>query len=355
MKSIHCKILCIVKYFYSATELTKTVPIPATEKWAAETIYPYEAESDLIKAVNLAILLERPLLLMGEPGGGKTKLAQALAYEMHHHPKEGIHYRDWYFEWFIKSTSKARDGLYEYDAIGRLRDAQLKSEKVSNKEKYITYGPLGQAILQSKDQQDRRPVILIDEIDKANLDFPNDLLLEIDQSTFVIPELETTIRAGKVKPIFIITSNRENELPDAFLRRCIYHFIQPLGDTTLKNIIRRRFFNDEMTNEKESDLINKAVKQFIDLRTAIRHSKTAGKNVSTSELLDWFEALKKYSEALDNDIKAPYLESVREEIEKFRRGEGGLPLYNALFKNWETLADFKRNESEYLSITKKGE
>jgi MoxR-like ATPase len=344
-----------MQLFYTGEGLKETVALKPTENCPSETINPYKAQPGLIKAVNLAILLERPLLLMGEPGGGKTKLAQALAYELYHEKNGKGHYRDWYFEWFIKSTSKAKDGLYEYDAIRRLRDAQTGGPGALQKpEDYITLGPLGNAIKKSASLAER-PVVLIDEIDKADIDFPNDLLNELDQALFDIPETKTTIRSGGAKPIFIITSNREKELPDAFLRRCIYHFIEPLTPQTLEEIIRMRFFRKSEATEQDNQLIDKAIKQFIRVRDAIGESKTAGKNVSTSELLDWYRALKEYADEIDGGSTGAYLEPVREELERFRKGEGGLPLYHALFKNWETLADFQNNQSRYLYTAARGE
>ena len=185
-----------------------------------QLLYPYLPYEELIEAVNLAIYLERPLLLKGEPGCGKTRLAGAVAYEL------GLPLEAWY----IKSTTQAKDGLYTYDAVTRLRDAQLaaagriiKDEdipRISDPATYVQWGPIGRAF-----QNDQRTVVLIDEIDKADIDFPNDLLLELDQQKFIVNETQGEIVA-KAAPIVFITSNDEKDLPDAFLRRCLFHYVE---------------------------------------------------------------------------------------------------------------------------------
>lgn len=314
----------------------------------AETIHPYIPHADSIKAVNMAILLQRPLLLMGEPGGGKTRLAQSLAYELYHKVNEDgkilQHYRDMFFEWHIKSNAKAKDGFYELDNLQRFHDAQVKSDADLDIENYIRIGAMGKAFEKSVSEE-KRPVLLIDEIDKADIDFPNDLLNELDRGFFTITETGRQV-ASVVKPIVIITSNQERELPDAFLRRCIYHYINPLQKGQLREIIINRYYKDL---EPDNELIEKALTLFLRIREDIRSNKTAGKNVSTSELLDWFEALKNYYALLDSGAEdEPHFKPFVNELLEFRDGKGGIPLQQALFKNWETIIDFEKRKDEYL-------
>ena len=262
---------------------------------------PYLPSSELIKAVNLAIFLEkRPLLLKGEPGCGKTTLAQAVAYEL------GLPYETWY----IKSTTRARDGLYTYDAVGRLHDAQLarmgetSNPKVENLDNYIKLGPLGRAFKNKK-----RAVVLIDEIDKADIDFPNDLLRELDEQRFTIEEKGEEVKAN-YPPIIIVTTNDEKDLPDAFLRRCLFYYIQ-FPYPQLANIVKSHFL------ESSSDLVEAAVKRFSELRQKMEKGK-AGKKVSTSELLDWFAVLRQFPED-----------------EVLKQLEGEIPFPEVLLKKWE--------------------
>ena len=260
-------------------------------------LYPYLPSPELVKAVNLAIYLQRPLLLRGEPGCGKTLLARAIAYEF----GKRLRVKNYpYFPWNIKSTTRGKEGLYIYDAVGRLRDAQLvgtdayktylKSEEIKqlfdrlqNPDAYIKWGALGYAFREEK----YRPIVLIDEIDKADIDFPNDLLLELEEQCFQVTEIGEKITA-KQPPIVIITSNNEKELPDAFLRRCIFYYIEfPSYDNLIKIV------NAHFPSSLEMDLVKVAVERFIDLRdkgTSRRDSKKA----STSELLDWICWLKRY-------------------------------------------------------------
>ncbi|MGB0386887.1 MAG: AAA family ATPase [Ardenticatenaceae bacterium] len=261
-----------------------------------QLLYPYLPSPGLVEAVNLAIFLQRPLLIKGEPGCGKTKLARAVAYEL------SLPYE----AWIVKSTSRAQDGLYTYDNVRRLRDAQLAaiagpvSASISNDDQYIKYGPLGRAF-----DKEQRTVVLIDEIDKADIDFPNDLLLELDEQRFVIQETqpEQTITA-KHPPIVLITSNDEKELPDAFLRRCLFHYIEFPNTERLIEIINARF------PAASEDLVETAVDRFEELREDMEGKGQSGKKVSTSELIDWFHVLHTYApqdEILAKlDHKLPY-------------------------------------------------
>jgi MoxR-like ATPase len=320
---------------------------PKTIKRATgeEKIFPYIADPELIKSVNLAILLQRPLLLMGEPGGGKSRLAQAVAYELYHRENaDGIvqDYTDFYQEWNIKSSSNATEGLYEYDAIQRLGDAQIKKDNL-DKEQYIKMRAMGLAF-EGSVEEDKRVVLLIDEVDKADIDFPNDLLNELDKGQFTIADTGKTIRA-KVKPIVFITSNGEKELPDAFLRRCLFHYIQPLGKEILSDIITRRFYSDQQSHP---ELIEKALEQFLTIRQEIKQAAlAAGKNVSTSELMDWFQALKYYHDLkmAANDLdptEQAHLVALVGELDKLGKGKTEIPFKQILFKNWSTFVNFEQ-------------
>jgi MoxR-like ATPase len=270
---------------------------------AEPELSPYLPSEELVNVVNLAIFLQRPLLIKGAPGSGKTRLARAVAYEL----------KLPYFAWHIKSTSRARDGLYIYDAVRRLHDAQLArtggedGARVDDIGSYIKMGVLGQAFL-----KDKPAVILIDEIDKADIDFPNDLLLEMDEKRFVIEETREEIRA-KHPPLVIITSNDEKDLPDAFLRRCVFYYIEFPTSDQLEQIIRAHF------RDAPSRLVQASVERFSQLRTAMDKDKgESGKKVSTSELLDWFRALNRYPED-----------------ESLARLKGKLPFAEVLLKRWE--------------------
>jgi MoxR-like ATPase len=223
------------------------------------------ATEDLKVAVNAAIALERPLLVKGEPGTGKTVLALEIARSL------GAPL----IEWHIKSTTKALQGLYEYDAVARLRDSQLGDARVADIRNYIKRGKLWDAFV-----SDERPVLLIDEIDKADIEFPNDLLLELDRMEFFVYETAETIRARR-RPIVIITSNNEKELPDAFLRRCFFHYIRFPDPDTMRAIVEVHFPGIKQR------LVNEALTLFYE----IREVSGLRKRPSTSELLDWLKLL----------------------------------------------------------------
>ena len=226
----------------------------------------YVADEELLRAVNIAMVLQKPLLIKGEPGTGKTMLAQAISQAL---DKELI-------IWNIKSTTKAQDGLYVYDTVQRLYDSQFGGEGVDDIKKYIKLGKLGEAF-----SADEQVVLLIDEIDKADLEFPNDLLWELDQMEFYIPETKETV-AAKQRPIVIITSNAEKELPDAFLRRCIFHYIAFPNQDMMSDIVHAHY------PDIEDHLLELAMRAFYQ----VRDLPTVAKKPSTSELLDWLQALR---------------------------------------------------------------
>ena len=254
----------------------------------------YIASEDLSVAVNAAITLEKPLLIKGEPGTGKTLLAHEIAKAL---DKKLI-------TWHIKSTTTAQQGLYEYDAVSRLRDSQLGNDKVDDIANYIKKGKLWNAF-----EADEQLVLLIDEIDKADIEFPNDLLLELDKMEFFCYETGQNIVA-KHRPIIIITSNNEKELPDAFLRRCFFHYITFPDRETLKQIIDVHFDN------LEEKLIHNAMEIFY----AIRQQRNIKKKHSTSELIDWIKLL------LVGKITA-------EELNEVDNGAAPTPFLGALLKN----------------------
>jgi MoxR-like ATPase len=225
----------------------------------------YVATPDLKVAVNAAITLQRPLLIKGEPGTGKTVLALEVARAL----DAPI------IEWHIKSTTKAQQGLYEYDAVSRLRDSQLGDERVKDIRNYIKRGKLWEAFV-----MERRPILLIDEIDKADIEFPNDLLQELDRMEFFVYETGETIKARQ-RPIVIITSNNEKELPDAFLRRCFFHFIKFPDPETMQKIVDVHF------PDLKGRLVSEAMRIFYDMRGVAGLKKKP----STSELLDWLKLL----------------------------------------------------------------
>jgi MoxR-like ATPase len=235
----------------------------------------YIATRELQVAVNASIQLQRPLLVKGEPGTGKTLLAFEIARALNKK----------IFTWHIKSTTIAQQGLYEYDAVSRLRDSQLGEERVKDIHNYIKKGKLWEAF-----EADEQVVLLIDEIDKADIEFPNDLLLELDRMEFYVYETQETIRA-KHRPIIIITSNNEKELPDAFLRRCFFYYITFPDPATMQDIINVHF------EKLDEELMDNAMKVFYN----IREVKGLKKKPSTSELIDWIKLLK-YGEVKPNDL-----------------------------------------------------
>jgi len=263
----------------------------------------YVATDDLKVAVNAAIVLERPLLVKGEPGTGKTVLAEEVARALDAP----------LLTWHIKSTTKAQQGLYEYDAVSRLRDSQLGDPRVSNISNYIKRGKLWDAFTSEK-----RPVLLIDEVDKADIEFPNDLLLELDRMEFYVYETGETIKA-KQRPIIMITSNNEKELPDAFLRRCFFHYIKFPDIETMNQIVEVHF------PDIKKRLVQEAMKIFFEVRDV----PGLKKKPSTSELLDWLKLL------LNEEMT---VEQLRE------RDPRKLipPLHGALLKNEQDVHLFER-------------
>jgi MoxR-like ATPase len=263
----------------------------------------YIASKELQLAVNAAITLEKPLLIKGEPGTGKTMLAEELASALDTD----------LLQWHIKSTTKAQQGLYEYDAVSRLRDSQLGDDRVHDISNYIVKGKLWQAFTATK-----RPVLLIDEIDKADIEFPNDLLLELDKMEFFVYETQERVVA-KQRPIVIITSNNEKELPDAFLRRCFFHYIQFPEAEEMRQIVDVHFPNIK------KDLLDKALSSFFQ----IREVNGIKKKPSTSELIDWLKLL------VADDIPADVLQD--------NDAKNALPpLYGALLKNEQDIHLFEK-------------
>jgi len=263
----------------------------------------YVATRDLMLAVNAAVTLGRPILIKGEPGTGKTQLAAEIAKVLERP----------LLQWHIKSTTKAQQGLYEYDAVARLRDSQLGDARVQDIANYIVPGTLWEAF-----QTDTQPVVLIDEIDKADIEFPNDLLLELDRMEFYVYETRQTIRA-RHRPIVVITSNNEKELPDAFLRRCFFHYIQFPDKSTMEQIVEVHYPG------LKKDLLSAALQNFY----AVRDVPGLKKKPSTSELLDWLKLL------LAEDIPAEALNSDDDRTSI-------PPMHGALLKNEQDVQLFER-------------
>lgn len=283
--------------------------------------FPYIASPELVQAVNMAIVLKRPLLVKGPPGCGKTRLASSIAHEL------GVEL----YEWYIKSTSRAQDGLYKIDMVRRLQDAQLRDDRKAQKlTPYIQFGPLGQALRSGKES-----VVLIDEIDKADIDFPNDLLRELEEKKFTIEELdESELTAEdhnmgfqktyftKVSPIIIITSNDEKELPDAFMRRCLFYYIDFPSKQQLAEIVR--------VNTVDLQLDKRLVELAIERLIEIRKAGDFRKQPATSELIDWIRIIHHWGvdiEALDHSKKLT-----------------SLPYWQILFKHQQDLQQVARHE-----------
>lgn len=263
----------------------------------------YIATDDLMMAVNAAVTLERPILVKGEPGTGKTQLAVEVARSL----GRPLH------EWHIKSTTKAQQGLYEYDAVARLRDSQLGDDRVHDIGNYIVRGKVWEAF-----ESEEQPVLLIDEIDKADIEFPNDLLRELDRMEFYVYETKKLITA-RHRPIIVITSNNEKELPDAFLRRCFFHYIKFPDKDTMAQIVNVHF----------PDLKKNLLREALDAFYKVRDVRGLKKKPSTSELLDWIKLL------LAEDIPP----------EKLRGAESRNaipPLYGALLKNEQDVHLFEQ-------------
>ena len=272
----------------------------------------YIATNELIEAVNACIVLEKPLLIKGEPGTGKTMLAAEIAKKL----------QSDLIQWNIKSTTKAQQGLYEYDAVSRLRDSQLGKKEVQNINNYLKKGVLWKAF-----ESEKKPILLIDEIDKADIEFPNDLLLELDKMEFAVYETSEII-AAKQRPIVIITSNNEKELPDAFLRRCFFHYIKFPSQETLNEIVKVHF------PDIKKNLLNAALKSFLE----IRETEGLKKKPSTSELIDWIKLI------LSDDL-------TEHEFSNKNSKSNIPPMYGALLKNeadvelFEKIAFINRRES----------
>ena len=262
----------------------------------------YIVTEDLMMAVNAAVTLQRPLLVKGEPGTGKTMLAEEVARSLDRP----------LIQWHIKSTTKAAQGLYEYDAVARLRDSQLGDDKVHDISNYIVRGKLWEAF-----ESDVQPVLLIDEIDKADIEFPNDLLQELDRMEFFVYETKQTIKAEH-RPIIIITSNNEKELPDAFLRRCFFHYIRFPDEDTMSSIVDAHF------PDLQKQLVQEALAVFYGLRDV----SGLRKKPSTSELLDWIRLL------VIEDVAPSRLEA--------KDGERGLPPF---------LGSLIKNEADLVRVT----
>jgi MoxR-like ATPase len=304
-------------------------------------IDPYLPSKKLIESVKLAQILQRPLLVKGEPGCGKSRLAEAVAIELHR--KE---YEKYYFEWNVKSTSKALDGLYTINNLQRLGDANIRDATAKDLDiklklenniyqsttKYLDFGELGKAFqITHEAGLENPPIVLIDEVDKADIDFPNDLLLELDRMEFKIPEAkdhdgkEVVIKVNKsLRPLFIITSNDEKALPTAFLRRCLFHYID-MKEIDLDLIVAARFPD----LENKENIIPATVQAFWKWRDKIEKNGTSNKSISTSELLDWVKIIRHYQKenkvdtttlinSLNSENEPPHSQALLKDVESFQ-------------------------------------
>jgi MoxR-like ATPase len=349
-----------VDYIYTGDHQYQP-PADGHQDGQGRVYFPYLPEPGLKKALNLAIVLQRPLLLEGEPGCGKTRIAAALAYELAcknwgtqpvdpKKPKGAKQPKDWwnFYIWNITSTSRAQDGLYTFDAVGRLRDAQLigsdpdrlerylgktetqdLADRLADKTKYLEFGALGKAL----QEQTYRPVVLIDEVDKADSDFPNDLLLELDELRFTVSETGKPIGPPEdhQKPIILITSNREKPLPEPFLRRCLYYYVPFPGEETLKRIIAARFGQRVAQKKKIVDL---ALKKFEQIHGQLE-KQPGSRPPGTSELLEFLTALIQESKPVEEAVAE--LENLAKE----------LPLLGTLIKT-------RSDQELYVSRFKEG-
>jgi len=322
------------KMNYEYTGEDRYQPTEEVSDLLGRKYYPYLPSPALKKAVNLAIALERPLLLEGEPGCGKTRLANAIAYEFTQKNlwegkrKEGeeAEKAPWwnFYIWNVKSTTRARDGFYTYDAVGRLRDAQLigsdpdrlkqyleqseidkLQDRLGDKSRYLTFGKFGEALR----EQTYRPILLIDEIDKADSDFPNDLLLELDELRFEIPETGDEFKPPTHKPIILITSNREKPLPEPFLRRCLYFYVPFPDEEHLQKIIQKRF--RKRASDKET-VVKLAVEKFEEIRTLLKQ-QPGSRPPGTSEFLEFLTALIQEQKPIEAATKE--LEQLADELQ----------------------------------------
>jgi MoxR-like ATPase len=318
---------------YSFSKEQRTDPDPKNGRCYEE----YFPDKDLVEAVQLAIDLQQPLLLEGEPGCGKTQLASAIAYQLTqtNRQKKTIADEEWwpFYTWTVKSYSRARDGLYTFDAIGRLRDAQLMGSNVGgmldaktiaeikDPKTYRTFGALGKALYDKKTKKapEKRAVVLIDEVDKADSDFTNDLLLELDEFRFYIPETDEPINPPPEPPIVILTSNREKPLPDAFLRRCLYFKIK-FPEHDLKRIAQKRLLNLVVTQDA---FIQPIIDRFLGVRQAM--NQPGSRAPGTSEFLKLLEAVdRRFSKVKTMDIEG--LHAILDEL------PSSLPLLGTLLK-----------------------